>query len=80
MGVNSAVMSSKKQTNNDVMQGKDSVQEPQPLYGFVSKSPEEKLADLVFRPDIEKLQAFTKMLRRNATLKRGVVSHPTDKS
>ena len=73
-------MGSKKQTNNNEVQSKDSVQEPQPLYGFVSKSPEEKLADLVFRPDIEKLQAFTKMLRRNATLKRGVVTYPDDKS
>jgi hypothetical protein len=60
------------------VQGEGSVQEPQPVYGFVTKSPEEKLADLVFRPDIEKLQAFTKMLRRNATLKRGIVTYPTD--
>lgn len=74
-------MSNKKQTNNDIVKGKDVVNEPQPLYGFVSKSPEEKLADLVFRSDIEKLQAFTKMLRRNATLKRGIVTYPTtDKS
>jgi len=73
-------VSSKKQIHNEEAQSKDSVQEPQPLYGFVSKSPEEKLADLVFRSDIEKLQAFTKMLRRNATLKRGIVTYPTEKS
>ena len=72
-------MSTKKQINKDVTQSEDSVQDPQPLYGFVSKSPEEKLAALVFRPDMEKLQAFTKMLRRNATLKRGVVTYPTEK-
>jgi|GEM_PF-2275572 len=72
-------MNSRKQTKNNNVQGNGSVQEPQPLYGFVSKSPEEKLADLVFKPDIEKLQAFTKMLRRNATLKRGIVTYPTEK-
>lgn len=74
------VMTSRKQINNNEVPGKDSVQEPQPVYGFVSKSPEEKLADLVFRPDMEKLQAFTKMLRRNATLKKGIVTYPTEKS
>lgn len=52
----------------------------QPVYAFVFKSPEEKLADLVFRSDIEKLQAFTKMLRRNATLKKSiVVTYSADK-
>lgn len=71
-------MSSEKKIHNDKVQGEGSVQEPQPVYGFITKSPEEKLADLVFRPDIEKLQAFTKMLRRNATLKRGIVTYPTD--
>ncbi|MBW0178814.1 hypothetical protein [Sediminibacterium sp.] len=73
-------MNSGKQINNDEVPGKDSVQESQPVYGFVSKSPEEKLADLVFRSDIEKLQAFTKMLQRNATLKRGIVTYPAEKS
>ncbi len=72
-------MSGKKKIQQPI-QETDKVQEPQSVYGFVFKSPEEKLADLVFRSDIEKLQAFTKMLRRNATLKKGiVVRHSSDK-
>lgn len=62
------------------IQETDEIQEPQTVYGFMFTSPEEKLADLVFRSDIEKLQAFTKMLRINATLKKGiVVSNSSDK-
>ncbi|MEN9598499.1 MAG: hypothetical protein RL596_810 [Bacteroidota bacterium] len=49
------------------------IKEPELVYGFVVKSPEEKLLDLINRSDLEKLQAFTRMLRRNATLKRGKV-------
>lgn len=69
----------KSKENKVLLKSKDLAEEPQPLYGFVSKSPEEKLADLIFRSDIEKLQAFTKMLRRNATLKKGVVTYPNEK-
>jgi hypothetical protein len=58
------------------------MQEPQPDYekaemvepdtsyrGFVHMSEDEKLLANINRPDIEKLQLFTKMLRRNKTLK-----------
>ena len=44
-------------------------------YGFVSKSEDEKLKEDIFRSDIEKLQLFTRMLRRNATLKTGIITH-----
>jgi hypothetical protein len=49
------------------------VKESQPVYGFVTKSPEEKILDLVNRSDMEKLHAFTRMLKRNATLKKAIV-------
>ena len=35
----------------------------------------ERLKRDVFRPDIEKLKLFTKMLRTNATLKRAKIFH-----
>jgi hypothetical protein len=38
--------------------------------GFVNISEDEKLLVNVNRPDIEKLQLFTKMVRRSKTLKR----------
>ena len=44
------------------------VEEQSLNYGFVSKSEEEKLKEDIFRSDIEKLQLFTRMLRRNAFL------------
>ena len=44
-------------------------------YGFVSKSEDEKLKEDIFRSDIEKLQLFTRMLRMNATLKTGIITH-----
>jgi hypothetical protein len=37
--------------------------------GFVHMSEDEKLLANINRPDIEKLQLFTRMLRRNKTLK-----------
>ena len=64
-------MSSKK--NNTPDASKNVVKESQPVYGFVTKSPEEKILDLINRSDMEKLQAFTRMLKRNATLKRAKV-------
>jgi hypothetical protein len=51
------------------------VEEQQPVYGFTSKSEEEKLIEDIFRPDIEKLQLFTRMLRRNALLNKAVITH-----
>jgi hypothetical protein len=35
----------------------------------------ERLKKDVFRPDMEKLQLFTKMLRTNKLLKRAVIHH-----
>lgn len=54
----------------------NNVEEAQaPFYGFVSKSEEEKLLEDMYRPDMEKLQLFTRMLRRNAMLKKAVIHH-----
>lgn len=44
-------------------------------YGFVSKSEEEKLREDIFRPDMEKLQLFIRMLRRNDVLNKAVITH-----
>lgn len=44
-------------------------------YGFVSKSENEKLREDIFRPDMEKLQLFVRMLRRNAVLNKAVITH-----
>lgn len=43
-------------------------EKPAPRYGFVTISEDEKLRDDIYRSDMEKLQLFTKMLRRNALL------------
>lgn len=51
------------------------VAEEQLPYGFVAKSEEDKLKEDIFRPDIEKLRLFTLMLRRNASLKKAVITH-----
>ena len=51
------------------------VEENSPPYGFVAKSEEEKLKEDIFRSDIEKLQLFTLMLRRNASLKKAIITH-----
>ena len=51
------------------------VEENSPTYGFVAKSEEEKLKEDIFRSDIEKLQLFTLMLRRNASLKKAIITH-----
>ena len=56
-----------------------SVSEKIAEYGFVSKSEEEKLKEDIFRPDIEKLHLFTRMLRRNATLKTAIITHSNSK-
>lgn len=53
----------------------NTVNEESPEYGFVSISEEEKLKQDIFRPDIEKLQLFTRMLRRNATLNKAIITH-----
>jgi hypothetical protein len=51
------------------------VEEPQAPYGFSHKSADERLKEDIFRPDMEKLQLFTRMLRKNALLKKGIVTH-----
>jgi hypothetical protein len=50
-------------------------EEPTARYGFAYQSDEEKLRRDISRPDIEKLQLFTRMLRKNATLAKAVISH-----
>ena len=52
-----------------------SVQEQPAGYGFIAISEEEKLKQDIFRPDIEKLQLFTRMLRRNASLDKAIITH-----
>jgi hypothetical protein len=49
--------------------------EQSPVYGFVHKSEMEKLKENVFRSDKEKFLLFTQMLRRNAMLKKAVITH-----
>ncbi len=53
----------------------NTVEEKSQRYGFVSMSEEEKLKEDIFRPDIEKLQLFTSMLRRNISLKKAIITH-----
>ena len=58
--------------NHDII---NLVNEPStPYTGFVQLSEDEKLLHDALRPDIEKLQLFTKMIRRNATLNKAVIS------
>ena len=64
------------QENKTVDNKSTYVVEEQPNgYGFVSKSEDEKLKEDIFRPDIKKLQLFTRMLRRNASLNRAIITH-----
>lgn len=44
------------------------VAEPKPVYGFVYQSEEEKMWREFNRPFIDKLQSFTRMIRRNKML------------
>ena len=43
-------------------------------YGFAHKSEIEKMKEDIYRPDKEKFQLFIKMLRRNATLNKAVIT------
>lgn len=53
------------------------VSEDQSEYtGFINKSEEEKLKENMFRSPIEKLQLFTKMLRRESVLKKAKIHRP----
>lgn len=49
------------------------IKEPLPAYGFVHISKDEKLLRDALRSDVEKLQLFSKMLYRNAMLKKAKV-------
>ncbi|MEO8174870.1 MAG: hypothetical protein ABI581_17360 [Sediminibacterium sp.] len=53
----------------------NTVEEQSLQYGFVSKSEEEKLREDIFRSDMEKLQLFSQMLRRNTLLKKAIIIH-----
>jgi hypothetical protein len=66
-------MEKKKDANSIPSNNAEEAQAP--FYGFVSKSEEEKLLEDMYRPDMEKLQLFTRMLRRNAILKKGIIHH-----
>ena len=44
------------------------VKEESPFYGFVTEIEDERLLKDALRPAIEKLQMFTKSLRKDATL------------
>ncbi len=44
------------------------VSETQAWYGFANKTEDEKLLEAARKPDIIKLQLFTRMLRRNKML------------
>lgn len=65
-------MQKEKNTHIDPV---NKVEEQIQEYGFVFKSEEEKLKEDIFRPDIEKLHLFTSMLRRNASLKKAIITH-----
>ena len=52
------------------------VKEEQPVYaGFVHKSEEDKLRENIERSPIEKLQLFTKMIKRDILFKKAKISH-----
>ena len=58
-----------KNLNTDT-QNLNQVSDGQSEYGFINKSEEEKLKENIARSPIEKLQLFTKMLRRESVLKK----------
>ena len=58
-----------KNLNADT-QNLNQVSDGQSEYGFINKSEEEKLRENIARSPIEKLQLFTKMLRRESVLKK----------
>jgi len=67
-------------TNQELKINENNKVEDKPaFYGFVFRSPEDKLLEDINRSGLEKLQAFTRMLRRNATLKRGIVAKSNNK-
>jgi hypothetical protein len=51
------------------------VEEPAPKYGFVNVSEDDKLREDIYRSDMEKLQLFVKMLRRNALFDKASIKH-----
>ena len=46
-----------------------------PVTVLVHMSEEDRLRRDIYRPDMEKLQLFTKMLRTNALLKKAIITH-----
>jgi len=49
------------------------VSNSQSEYGLINKSEEEKLKENILRSPLEKLQLFTKMLRRESVLKKAKI-------
>ncbi len=62
-----------KYSNDKAINEESVLEDKQADYGFVYKSEEEKLLADIHRPYIEKLQLFTRMLRRNATLNKVII-------
>ncbi|SFP54190.1 hypothetical protein [Parafilimonas terrae] len=59
---------------NNIQAEVNQVNEDEPVYnGFINKSEGEKLRDDMMRSPIEKLQLFTKMLKREALFKKAVI-------
>ena len=59
---------------NKGQQDLNQLNEQQPAYaGFVYQSEDDKLKEDVMRSPIEKLQLFTKMLRREALFKKATI-------
>jgi hypothetical protein len=64
-----------KEAKNDI-DNLNQVNEEQASYtGFIHKSEDERLRENIFRPPIEKLQLFTRMLRREALYKKANIIH-----
>jgi hypothetical protein len=59
----------------DITETENILHEDASAYGFANKSELEKLREDVFRSDKEKFILFTRMLRRNATLRKAVINH-----
>ncbi len=64
-----------KETKNNIEKLNQVNEEQTPYTGFVHKSEDERLRENIFRQPIEKLQLFTRMLRREALYKKAKIIH-----
>jgi len=58
-----------RETKNNSQTPSGQLNNPRPT-GFSFESEDERLLKDILRPDIEKLQLFTRMIKRNVTLKK----------